>query len=174
MGLLDILNPGAQRGGMSPLTLALMGVLAYRTMKGKGRLADMLGTARAPGTGMGAGMGGGLGGLGGLGGGLGGLLAGGGIGKALSDGLGHLLGRFEANGQGDKAQSWIEAGANRPIAPGELEQALGAERVQWLMEQTGMSKQALMAGLSTKLPEVVDKLTPDGRIPSPEETERLL
>src|SRR5690349_22894917 len=158
MGLLDILNPGAQRGGMSPLTLALMGVLAYRTMKGKGRLADMLGMAPGQGTGMGAGMGGGLGGFGGLGG----LLAGGGIGKALSDGLGHLLGRFEANGQGDKAHSWIQTGANQPIAPGELEQALGPERVQWLMEQTGMSKQALLAGLSTQLPEVVDKLTPEG------------
>src|SRR5689334_22930145 len=103
MGLLDILNPpGAQRGGMSPLTLALMGVLAYRTMKGKGRLADMLGMDQGTGTGIG---GGGLAGMGGLGG-LGGLLAGGGIGKTLSDGLGHLLGRFRANGQGDKAQSW--------------------------------------------------------------------
>jgi len=42
------------------------------------------------------------------------------------------------------------------------------------MEQTGMSKQDLMAGLSAKLPEVVDKLTPEGRLPNPEETERLL
>ena len=168
MGLLDILNPaGARRGGMSPLTLALMGVLAYRTMKGKGRLADMIGMNPTAGTGMGAGMGGGLGGLGGL-------LAGGGIGKALSDGLEHLLGRFQANGQGDKAQSWIETGANRPIAPGELEQALGTERVQWLMEQTGMSKQELMAGLSKELPEAVDKLTPEGRIPTEQEAERLM
>ena len=166
MGLLDILSPSGQRGGMSPLTLALMGVLAYRTMKGKGRLADVLGMNPGPGTGISPG-GGGFGGLGGL-------LAGGGIGNILSGGLGDLLRRFQANGQGDKAQSWIETGSNRPIAPDELEQALGPERVQWLMEQTGMSKQELMAGLSTKLPEVVDKLTPEGHLPSPEETERLL
>ena len=167
MGLLDILSPpGTQRGGISPLTLALMGVLAYRTMKGKGRLADVLGMNPSLGTGT-------SGGMGGLGG-LGGLLAGGGIGNILSGGLGDLLRRFQTNGQGDKAQSWIESGSNKSIAPGELEQGLGPERVQWLMEQTGMSKQELMAGLSAKLPEIVDRLTPEGRLPSPEETERLL
>jgi uncharacterized protein YidB (DUF937 family) len=167
MGLLDILSPsGTQRGGMSPLTLALMGVLAYRNMKGKGRLADVMGMNSATRAGTRADTGGF--------GGLGGLLAGGGIGSILSGGLGDLLNRFQANGQGDKAQSWIKTGSNEPIAPGELEQALGPDRVQWLMEQTGMSKQDLMAGLSTKLPEVVDKLTPEGRLPRPEETERLL
>ena len=34
---------GSHRGGMSPITMALLGVLAYRTLYGKGRLADMLG-----------------------------------------------------------------------------------------------------------------------------------
>ena len=82
--------------------------------------------------------------------------------------------RFQANGHGDTAQSWVATGANRPIAPGELEEALGPERVQWLIQQTGMSKDELMAGLSAKLPQVVDKLTPDGRVPTSEEAERLV
>ena len=43
MGLLNSLG-GGQRGGMSPVMMGLMGLLAYRTLKGKGRLADMLGT----------------------------------------------------------------------------------------------------------------------------------
>jgi len=171
MGLLDIFGTsGTQRGGMSPLTMALLGVLAYRTMKGKGRLADVLGMNPNAPAGAPAGAGGGI--LGGLGP-LGGLL-GGGAGGILSGGLGDLLLRFQENGHGDKAQSWIASGANTPIAPGELEEALGPERVQWLMQQTGMSKPELMAGLSAKLPQVVDKLTPDGRLPSPEEAERLL
>jgi uncharacterized protein YidB (DUF937 family) len=179
MGLLDIFGTsGTQRGGMSPLTMALLGVLAYRTMKGKGRLADIFGMnpntpATAP-AGAGGGILGGLGPLGGLlGGGAGGIL-GGGAGGILSGGLGDLLRRFQENGHGDKAQSWIASGANTPIAPGELEEALGPERVQWLMQQTGMSKDELMSGLSARLPQVVDKLTPDGRLPSPEEAERLL
>ena len=169
MGLLDILGGGGtSRSGMSPLMLGLMGVLAYRTLKGQGRLANILGMS--PNTqpqGDGNGMLGGLGSLGGL---LGGASAG----SILSGGLGDLLRRFEANGHGDKAQSWVGPGPNNAIAPGELEEALGPERVQWLMQQTGMSKAELMAGLSAKLPLVVDKLTPDGRIPTSEEAERLV
>jgi uncharacterized protein YidB (DUF937 family) len=111
---------------MSPLNMALMGLLAYRTFEGKGRLADMLG--RGPG-GAGApssapatpSTGGGLGGM------LGGLLGGGAAGGILSGGLGDLLQQFQQNGQGDKAQSWIAAGPNKPASPSEIEQALGPE-----------------------------------------------
>ena len=169
MGLMDILGGGGtNRSGMSPLTLALLGVLAYRTMKGQGRLANVLGMSPNP-----QAQTGGDSILGGLGS-LGGLLGGAGAGGILSGGLGDLLRRFEANGHGEKAQSWVASGPNNPIAPGELEEALGPERVQWLMQQTGMSKDELMAGLSARLPQVVDKLTPDGRLPTSEEAERLV
>jgi len=155
------------------LNLALLGVLAYRTMKGQGRLADMIGMGSAqPGAAVAPGSvsAGGPGGL--IPGGLGGLLSGG-LGGALSGGLGDLLNRFQANGHGETAQSWIASGPNKQITPAELEQALGPERVQWLIQQTGMPKEELMAGLSQKLPQAVDQLTPQGRIPSPEEAERL-
>jgi hypothetical protein len=36
----------------------------------------------------------------------------------------------------------------------------------WLMQQTGMSREDLLSGLSREPPKVVDKLTPDGRIPT--------
>lgn len=157
MGLFDILGGSRSVGaGMSPLTMALMGVLAYRTMKGQGRLADMMGGSTA-GTG-----------------GLGGLLSSGMGGGMLANGLEDLLARFSANGHADKAHSWISSGANQPIAPNEVEQALGEDRVQWLMQQTGMSKPDLLAGLSRELPHTVDKLTPDGRIPTPDEAARLV
>jgi uncharacterized protein YidB (DUF937 family) len=63
---------------------------------------------------------------------------------------------------------------NKSISPADMEQALGDERVQWLMKQTGMSKDELMTGLSAKLPEVVDKLTPDGRLPTEAEAGRIV
>jgi uncharacterized protein YidB (DUF937 family) len=53
-----------------------------------------------------------------------------------------------------------------------LEQALGQERLQWLMEQTGMPKDQLLSGLSGTLPEAINKLTPNGRIPTDEELAR--
>src|SRR4051794_35959065 len=107
---------GSHRGGMSPITMALLGVLAYRTLHGKGRLADMLGmnhpndpnnpsSTPAPGGvapgGLGSVLPGGLGS--GLGGMLGGVLGGG----ALSGGLQDLLRQFQQNGHGDKADSWV-------------------------------------------------------------------
>jgi uncharacterized protein YidB (DUF937 family) len=77
-----------------------------------------------------------------------------------------LLDCFRQNGQWERAQSWIAAGPNRPIAPHELAQALGEERVSWLIQETAIPKDELMAGLGRALPELVDKLTPDGCVPT--------
>ena len=52
------------------------------------------------------------------------------------------------------------------LLTGELETALGDERIQWLMEQTGLPKDQLLAGLSNDLPDAIDKLTPEGRLPT--------
>jgi uncharacterized protein YidB (DUF937 family) len=170
MGLLDgMLGGGARRGGMSPLMMAALALLAYRSLKGK-NLSDMFGGTAADNRGA-RGGGGGGGGLGGL---LGGLLGGGAAGGILSGGLGDLLKQFQTNGQGDKAESWISTGENKSVSPNELEQALGEERIQWLMQQTGMSKDELLAGLSQELPQVVDKLTPDGRVPTDQEAARMV
>ncbi len=178
------LGGGAHRGGMSPITMALLGVLAYRTLHGKGRLADMLGMNTAanapPGTVPGAAPGtsapSGLASVlqGGVGGGPGGMLGGILGGGALSGGLQDLLTQFQQNGHGDKAQTWISTGANKPIAPQELEQALGNERIDWLMRETGMSREQLLSGLSSELPQAVDQLTPNGRVPTEQELHDLL
>ena len=186
MGVLDSVLGGSSRtsGGMSPITMALIGLLAYRTFQGKGRLADMLGrrpegpagenpydgnTAPArPGSAPAAGPGGG-----GIGDWLGGLLGGSAVGGILSGGLSDLLKQFQLHGGGDKVKSWIETGPNKPISPGELEQALGAERIDWLARETGMSRQELLAGLSRELPQAVDKLTPQGRLPTEQEAARF-
>jgi uncharacterized protein YidB (DUF937 family) len=183
MGLLDsVLGGGMRRssGGISPITMALLGLLAYRTLKGKGRLAEMLGqnqpaganphggNAGAPDPGAaGGGLAGGLGNL------FGGLLGGSAAGGLLSGGLNDLLKQFQMHGQGDKAQSWIASGPNKPVFPHELEQALGEERISWLMQETGLSRTDLLAGLSRELPDTVDKLTPDGRVPTEQEAVRM-
>ena len=136
MALIDVLGSGRGRSGgsaMSPVRMAVLGLLAYRTLKGKGRLAGVGGTA----------------------GGLGGLLGGG----ALSGGLKDLIDRFKQTGQEQKAQSWISTGANHSIEPHELEQVLGEERINWLVEETGMARDQLLAKLSGELPAAVDELT---------------
>lgn len=157
--MFNTLGGGNRGGGMSPIMLGLMGLLAYRTLKGKGKLADMLGTNQA-GSDVGNAP---------TGGGLGGVLGGGSLGAGLKD----LLDRFRQNGQEEKVQSWVSTGSNKPIAPNEIEQALGEERLQWLVEQTGMPRDQLLNGLSGELPQAIDKLTPDGRLPTDEELSRL-
>lgn len=164
---------------LSPLTALLLGVLAYRTYQGKGRLADMFGPASAPPGSAPPGAlpgdprdprapqrpatGGGLGDL--LRGNLGGLLAGGAAGGLLGSGLNDLLGRFQRNGFGDVADSWIGTGPNREISPQQLQQALGPDTVNSLAEQAGVSDVDLLSGLSRDLPDAVDQLTPSGEIP---------
>jgi uncharacterized protein YidB (DUF937 family) len=101
---------------------------------------------------------------------LGGILGGG----ALSGGLQDLLKQFQQNGHGDKAESWVSTGPNKPVAPHELEQVLGNDRIDWLVKETGMSREQLLSGLSQELPQAVDKLTPNGHVASEQEMQDQL
>ena len=97
---------------------------------------------------------------------LGGLLGGASLGGLLSGGLKDLLDSFQSNGQGEVANSWVKTGPNKPISPQELERAISPEVWATLAEQTGLSRQDLLARLSRELPDAVDKYTPEGRLPS--------
>ena len=80
-------------------------------------------------------------------------------------GLGPLVDRFRNAGLGDVIGSWIGHGANHAIDPDQLAQALGHDTVATLERETGMERSALLSELSQALPEVVHRLTPDGRMP---------
>lgn len=183
MGLLDVLNgmqngprgpsaPSSENssGGMSPMTMALLGLLAWKAFKHM--TANQSGTAPQPSPTpapppVSAGAGGGLGDL--LKGGLGGLLAGGAAGTVLSGGLGDLLNQLQQGGHGDAANTWVGKGENKAIAPGDLANALGADQIESLSAQSGLSRDELLSGLSQYLPQVIDHLTPDGRLPTENE-----
>ena len=194
MGLLDILNSvtnsaGPQsaptQDGTPPIAKALLGLLAMYAMKNMGGAGSTQPAGRAD---AGAGLPGGLGGLlggmlgggggggggGGLGDLLGGLLGGGSAGTALNGGLGGLLKQFQQNGQGDVVRSWVGTGQNQAISQDDLASALGVDTISKLENQTGMGRNDLLAGLSQHLPRLVDQLTPDGRLPTAEEAERMV
>jgi uncharacterized protein YidB (DUF937 family) len=100
---------------------------------------------------------------------LGGLLAGGAAGNVISGGLGDLLNQFQQNGHGETVNSWVGKGENKPISKGDLASALGSDQLDQLSSQSGMSRDELLDGLSKYLPQVVDHLTPDGRLPNGDE-----
>ena len=89
-------------------------------------------------------------------------------------GLGGLLGKLADAGQGDVADSWVKPGQNKPISPGNLGNALGSTTLSDLARASGMSEQELLQQLSVILPGVVDRLTPQGQIPSREQIMALL
>jgi uncharacterized protein YidB (DUF937 family) len=159
---------------MSPMTMALLGLLAWKAFKHLS--GNQTGSAPQPSPAptpthlpppVNAGAGGGLGDL--LKGGLGGLLAGGAAGSVLSGGLGDLLNQLQQSGHGDAANTWVGKGENKAIAPGDLANALGADQIESLSAQSGLSRDELLSGLSQYLPQVVDHLTPDGRLPTEQE-----
>jgi uncharacterized protein YidB (DUF937 family) len=183
MGLLDVLNgmqngprgpsdPNAKSGGMSPITMAILALLAYKAVKHIGG-SQPSATPSAPPVPTNAGQSsGGLGDL--LKGGLGGLLAGGAAGSIISGGLGDLLKQFQQSGQSDAANSWVSSGPNQQIAPGDLAKALGVDQINALTAQTGLSRDELLAGLAQHLPDAINHLTPDGRLPTDSEMARHL
>jgi len=187
MGLIDVLNgmqngPHGQRdpsrGGMSPITMAILGLLAYKAVKSVTGSQQPAAPAnpRVPpgGNSINVGMPDSSGGLGNVLGGLGGLLAGGAAGSVLSGGLNDLLKQFQQSGHGETVDSWIGTGANKDISPNDLASALGADKVNALAAQTGMSRNDLLQSLSEYLPKVVDQLTPNGRLPTEQEAQRML
>jgi uncharacterized protein YidB (DUF937 family) len=178
MGLLDVLNgmqngprgpshPSTQsNGGMSPITMAILGLLAWKAVKHFSGSQPGTQAAPAPAPAP-ASPGGGLGNI--LAGGLGGLLGGGAAGGALSGGLGDLMKQLQQGGLGDAANSWVGSGENKQVSPGDLAKALGADQLEQLSSQSGMSRDELLKDLSQYLPRVVDHLTPDGRVPTDNE-----
>ena len=218
MGLLDILNgmqngPRGQKqpgrsgsessGGMSPIMMALLGLLAHKAFKSRsGQAATPANSGRPtplpsggamnagnPGGGLGDILGGLLGGKpgavppgakpsGGLGnllpGGLGGLLGGAAAGSVLSGGLGNLIKELQDGGHGRVAQSWVGTGVNEEITPNDLAHTLGDDTLASLSQQTGIGREDLLAGLSQHLPDLINQLTPHGRLPSEEEASRMV
>jgi uncharacterized protein YidB (DUF937 family) len=161
-------NPSAPSGGgMSPMTMAILALLAYKAVKHLGGSQAGATPAPAPTPGGGTAGGGGLGDV--LKGGLGGLLAGGAAGSVISGGLSDLLRQFQQNGHGETANSWVSQGPNKPISPNDLASALGADQINSLATQSGLSREELLNGLSQQLPEVVNHLTPNGRLPTESE-----
>ena len=87
-------------------------------------------------------------------------------------GLGDLIGRLTAGGAGQHVNSWVGPGDNQPIQPGQLGSALGGNILNELSARTGMSQQELMQQLSVVLPQLINSLTPKGRVPTAAELEQ--
>jgi uncharacterized protein YidB (DUF937 family) len=87
--------------------------------------------------------------------GLGSVLGGASAGSVLSGGLANIIEELQDSGHGRVAQSW-------------------GDTLNTLSKQTGMSMNDLLAGLSQHLPDLIDQLTPNGRLPTEQEAARMV
>ncbi len=79
-------------------------------------------------------------------------------------GLAGLVQAFQSKGLGEVAASWVGTGANLPISPDQLKNVLGSDALSGLASKFGMSSEDVSGRLSEMLPQVVDKLTPNGQV----------
>jgi uncharacterized protein YidB (DUF937 family) len=140
-------------GGMGPLLAALLPVVLSMLAGSRGSQPQ---------------------GRGGAGGGLGDVLAqvlggaGAGAGGGSGGGLGALLEQLQRAGFGAEADSWVGRGANRPLPADALDRVFGRDALAQIAHRAGVSEQDAKRGLAEVLPEVVDRVTPDGRVPDDE------
>ncbi len=80
-------------------------------------------------------------------------------------GIAGILSSFQQAGLGHVAQSWVGDGPNQPVSPQQLQGVFGADQVQTMATQSGLAPQDFLSQLSQHLPNVVNGMTPNGRLP---------
>jgi uncharacterized protein YidB (DUF937 family) len=80
-------------------------------------------------------------------------------------GLADIIAGFQKSGMGKLSDSWVGTGPNEAVTPAQIEQGLGKEKIQELINQTGMKEPELLDKLSKMLPGMIDKMTPEGKLP---------
>lgn len=94
--------------------------------------------------------------------------------SSVSGGLGELIDRFRSAGKGTLADSWVGGGRNEAVGEQDIEHVIGDDTLATLMQRTGLSRAELLRKLAAVLPDAVNHLTPQGRIPTDEEARGLV
>ena len=89
-------------------------------------------------------------------------------------GLGGLVNKLQQGGLGDVVNSWVGSGQNQPVSPSQLGSALGPSILKTVSQVTGLSEDDLTKQLSQVLPGLVDKLTPNGKLPTVAELSKMI
>ena len=80
-------------------------------------------------------------------------------------GLGGLMNSLQNAGMGEQLKSWIGTGENMPISGDQLASALGSDKIADIASKLGMPDSDVSGGLASMLPQIIDKLSPNGQLP---------
>lgn len=80
-------------------------------------------------------------------------------------GLSGLIEKLSSKGLGDVVNSWISTGKNMPVSPQQIQNALGPDAIGQIASKLGVNTDKASKQISNILPQIVDKLTPEGKMP---------
>jgi uncharacterized protein YidB (DUF937 family) len=92
------------------------------------------------------------------------VLAGGGLNKVLDS--------LKAQGAQSQADSWVSPGTNEPVSPQQVQEAVGDDEIDRIAEKLGVPKDQAAQAVAEALPQVVDRVSPDGQLPPQEELDQ--
>jgi uncharacterized protein YidB (DUF937 family) len=81
-------------------------------------------------------------------------------------GLEGVLGKFRQGGMAQQADSWVSTGQNMNISADQLQQVFGSSTISDLAAQLGMSEGQASSTMAQLLPDVINRLTPEGQVPA--------
>lgn len=87
------------------------------------------------------------------------------LGGGQGRGLASLIRAFEGNGLGEVMSSWISTGKNLPISADQVAQILGSSQVSQIASRLDIAPEAAASQIAELLPQLVDRLTPNGSVP---------
>lgn len=87
------------------------------------------------------------------------------VASGKSGGLPALVQSFQNNGLENVVSSWISTGKNLPVSPDQVQAVLGSQKIQELATKFGIPPDVVKTKLAEVLPLVVDRLTPNGKLP---------
>lgn len=91
-----------------------------------------------------------------------------------SGGLGGLIAAFQQKGLGDMMSSWISTGPNPAISASQVTDVLGSDTIAQFAGKAGVPVAEAGSVLAGLLPNVIDQLTPDGKLPDTNSLENTL
>lgn len=82
------------------------------------------------------------------------------------DGLGGLVLRFAASGFGPQVESWIRVGPNQRLSSRQLRAVVGDDELSKIASDSDVPPKQVAQGLAILVPRAIDRLTPEGTVPT--------
>jgi len=83
-----------------------------------------------------------------------------------ANGLQGLMSQLTQNGMAEQAQSWVQQGQNQTVSGEEIRQAMDPAVLNQIAQQADMTPEQASNTVAQVLPEMVNKVTPQGQLPT--------